>query len=187
MSFDFGKALQNLEIKFRGRAALMASILAVLAVMFWLVVRDYAAHPIFSQVISYVILGLIFLILIMAEFGKPRPEEVPEKSVLQVGRIGLFFAKGLSSHQELIQLVRQWSGIEKLPPPSSKVQGSATQEDNYQDMSAAEAEKFILDVEKGVEQAVAREAQRLFEQLQKELPAKPERPRLEGKGGAPTE
>jgi hypothetical protein len=113
---------------------------------------------------------------------------VPEKTVMQVGRIGMFFAKGLSSREELMGLVRQWNGIEKLPPPSSRVQGLATQEKNYQGLSQAEAEKFVAEVEESVKGMLAREAQRISEQLEMGLHGVPSAPQLGNagieKGGA---
>ncbi len=185
MTFEPSKLLQNVELKLRGRTALLVSALAVLAVLFWLVLRDYAIHPLLSQVVCYAILGSVFLVIIVAQFGKARPEEVPEKSILQLGPIGLFFARGLSSQREMMQLIRECSGIEKLPPPSSRVQGSPTDEKNYQDLPLTEANNFVAEVERSVQNLFAVEAQKLLAQLQKELPAEPGQLRIEGRAEPP--
>jgi hypothetical protein len=189
VSFSLDKLWQNIEVKLRGRGALMVAILAVLAVIFWLVIRDYSQHPMLSQIVCYAVLSFIFLIAIMTQFGKARPEEVPEKTVMQVDRIGMFFAKGLSSREELTGLVRQWNGIKKLPPPNSRVQGVATQEKNYEELSQSEAENFVAQVEESVRGMLAREAQRISAQLEMGLSPGPSVPQLGNtgvqKGGAP--
>ena len=161
----------------------MVSVLGVLALLFWLVIRDYAQHPILSQIFCYAILAFIFLIAIMTQFGKARPEEVPQKTVVQVGRVGMFFAKGLSSQEEMMELVRQWNGIEKLPLPNSRIRGSATQEKNYEELSLPEAENFSAEVEKSVKAMIAREAQRISAHLDPALPADPPVPKLGDAGG----
>jgi hypothetical protein len=183
MSFNLEKLIQNIELKLRGRGALVAAILIVLTVMFWLVLHDYGQHPIFSQIFCYAILAIILLIIIMAQFGKAQPDEVPEKTVVQIGRVGMFFAKGLSSKEEMMAVLRQWNGLEKLPPPSSRVRGSAAQEKNYEDFSATEADEFVKQVEETIQATLTSEAQAGFSQLQKELAASSSSPQSEDKPG----
>jgi hypothetical protein len=186
MSLNLDKMLQNIEVKFRGRGALFVSILAALAVLFWLVLRDYAQHPLLSQIICYAILAIVLLIIFMTQFGKPRAEDVPEKTVVQVGRVGMFFAKGLSSQEEIVALVRQWNGIVKLPPPTARVRGSATQEKHYEDLSKGEAEAFVEQVEKSVQAMLAREAEKVSSELQRVLSGStaPQIEKEAGKSGA---
>lgn len=177
------KLLQTIEVKLRGRGALFVAILAALAVMFWLILRDYAQHPLMSQIICYAILLFVLVIIFMTQFGKARAEEVPEKTVVHVGPVGMFLAKGMSSHEEIVALVRQWNGITKLPLPSSRVRGSATQQKDYEDLSESEAEQFVEQVEKSVQAVLATEANKLAAELQQPDAASSKVPQLQAETG----
>ncbi len=187
MNFEPSKFLRNVEIKVRGRTALLVFGMGFLTLLFWLAMRDYAGHPTFSVVIASVVVAVVFCLLLLGVLGKPRPEEMPAKSAVQVGPFGFFFARGISSQEDLMQVIRQWNAIQKLPPPSALVKGSAARQEDYCELSPVEADKFVEEVEKGVEATLQREAHRLAKELGEKLLSEATKPQIEGKAEAPPE
>ena len=95
------------------------------------------------------ILGLIGFGLL----GKTRPEEIPDKSLLRVEKLdmGILVAQGIGSHKDMIHLLREVSGIRKLPPPAGAVRGSASNERDYVQLTPAQADSAISGIEEGVQ------------------------------------
>src|SRR5690349_1262971 len=99
MSFEAGKFLQNVELKLKGRTAVLGIGEGVMAVALWVVLRDYALHPLFSTVSALCLLVGILGFLALGLLGKARPEEVPDKSFLHVDQVGVYVAQGIGSHK----------------------------------------------------------------------------------------
>src|SRR5260370_22060632 len=131
MSFEPHKFLQNIELKLKGRTAFLALGEGVLVLALWLLLRSYSEHPLFSTIGGSVLLAAILGFLGIGLLGKSRPEEEPEKSITQVTQMGVLIARGITSHKELIQIMRQNSGICRLPAPTHQVRRSAANPSNY--------------------------------------------------------
>jgi hypothetical protein len=115
MKFEPGKILQNIELKLRGRTAMVAVGVGVMAVLFWLLMRDYNAHPLFSAIWGTGLLVGILGFLALALLGKTRPEEVSDKSFMHVDQLGIYVAQGIGSHKDMVRLMREVSGLKKFP------------------------------------------------------------------------
>ncbi len=164
MSLDFSKLLQNLEVRLRGRNALLFCVITALTVMFWLALRDYTSHPILSTGLAVGIPIVLIVILMLAFLSKPRPEEVPPRSLIQLGRF--YFASGMTSQQDMMELVRNLSGISPLPPPNAKVDGSAANEKDYVPLSPAESDAFVSGVQRQIQEELARFTQAIMTERQ---------------------
>jgi hypothetical protein len=151
MSFEPGKLLQNVELKLRGRTAVLGIGEAVMVVALWVVLKDYALHPLFSTVSSISLLVGIVGFLALGLLGKARPEEVPDKSFLHVDQMGIYVAQGIGSQKDLLHLMKQIAGMKTLPPPSHLVRGSATNPADYVPLNSSQAAEIVRHIESGVE------------------------------------
>jgi hypothetical protein len=124
-------------------------------------------------------------VVVLAFFSKARPEEIPPRSLVQFGRF--YFASGMTSHQDMMDLIRKVSGVETIPPPAARVAGSAGNEKDHIPMSPSEASQFVADVEKGVQEQVAQLAKNLISQSGEKEPSTAEGgPILEAKKNLPS-
>jgi hypothetical protein len=145
MKFEPGKILQNIELKLRGRTAMVAVGVGVMAVLFWLLMRDYNAHPLFSAIWGTGLLVGILGFLALALLGKTRPEEVSDKSFMHVDQLGIYVAQGYGALNE----GSQWP--EKIPAPSHFVKGLASNPNDYVSLTSDQANAVIAKVESGIE------------------------------------
>jgi hypothetical protein len=180
MSFDFPKLFRNVDIRLRGRTALVACGLAVLALMFWVVLRDYGSHRLLSTVVACTILLAVMAALFIGLLGRTRPEEVAGKLTVQVGPFGTIFTSGAWSQPELVELLRELGGAKQLPAPAARTDGPASEPQGYRELSAGEAEALAAEVERGVEALIAQQAQKLLAQMRAALPSPPSRLQIEG-------
>jgi hypothetical protein len=164
MNLDLLKTLRS-EAKLRGRTAFVVAGVAALTIMFWVIMKDYELHPVFSMVIASVILIATIIMLAYGAFGRPRSEEEHEKAIVQIGPVGILMAKGVSSQGDLVQLIKEFSGFQTLPSPSARVVGSATSEKDYRDLKETEAEELSAEIKKGVEETILDEAQRISKDI----------------------
>lgn len=154
MTFEPEKFLQNIELRLRGRTAFLAIGSGALVLTLWVVLRSYSEHPQFSTIGGYVSLAAIILFLAIGLLGKSRPEEEPEKSITQVTKMGVLIARGVGSHKEMIQIMRQNSGISRLPAPTHEVHGSAANPANYIPLTPEQSAKLIENIERQVEETL---------------------------------
>ncbi len=172
MTFEPGKFLQNVELKLWGRTAIFAIGQGAMLVGLWLFLKDYSIHSLFSIVGGSVCLAGILGFLLMGLLGKARPDEIPAKSLTNIGQLGITIIRGIGSHKEMLQIMRQVSGMQKLPPPSFRVIGSAGNKQNYNPLTDEQANAIVEQIEQGVE--------KLLSSAIKE--AQTERPQLQGSG-----
>jgi hypothetical protein len=187
MSFEPGKLLQNVELKLKGRTAVLGIGEGVMVVALWVVLKDYALHPLFSTVSSLSLLAGIVGFLALGLLGKTRPEEVPDKSFLHVDQMGIYVAQGIGSHKDLLHLMKQITGMKTLPPPSHLVRGSATNPADYVPLNSSQASEIVHQIESGVaklltdfvKQTTAEGGERQLPEGGQEKPSEP--PPIKGK------
>lgn len=151
MTFEPGKLLQNIELKLRGRTAMVAIGEGVMAVALWLVMKDYAAHPIFSAIWGTGLIAGILVFPALALLGKARPEEEHDKSFMHVDQMGIYVAQGMSSHKDMVHVMREVSGLKKIPAPSHFVKGLASNPKDYVPLTSEQSKAVIAKVEEGIE------------------------------------
>jgi hypothetical protein len=151
MKFEPGKLLQNIELKLRGRTAMVAIGEGVMAVALWLVMKDYAAHPLFSTIWGTGLVAGILAFLALTLLGRARPEEVPDKSFMHVDQLGIYVAQGIGSHKDMVHLMREVSGLKKIPAPSHYVRGVASNPKDYVPLTSEQSNAVIAKVEEGIE------------------------------------
>jgi hypothetical protein len=151
MTWEPEKFLQNVELKLRGRTAILVAGEATFVVSLWLMMKSYSDHPVFSTVGGSVLLLAMLATLALGLLGKTRPDEVPEKQLTQVTQLGVVVARGIGSHKDMVQLLREFSGLKKLPPPTHTVRGSAANEADYVPLTVEESDALAEQIENGVE------------------------------------
>ncbi len=151
MKFEPGKLLQNIELKLRGRTAMVAIGEGVMAVALWLVMKDYAAHPLFSTIWGTGLVVGILVFLALTLLGRARPEEVSDKSFMHVDQMGIYVAQGIGSHKDMVHLMRQVSGLKKIPAPSHFIRGLASNPTDYVPLTSEQSNAVIAKVEEGIE------------------------------------
>jgi hypothetical protein len=124
-------------------------------IAFWLLMRDYSAHALFSIIGGAALLLGMLGFLGLGLLGKTRPDEEPQKSLAHVTQLGIVIAHGIGSHRDMIRLMRELSGVRKLPPPSHAVHGAATNEHDYVPLTIAQSTEIIAQIERGVEKLLA--------------------------------
>jgi hypothetical protein len=155
MKFEPGKLFQNIELKLRGRTAMIAIGEGIMVVAFWLVMKDYTAHPIFSTIGGTGLLMGILTFLALGLLGKARPEEVTDKSFMHVDQLGIYVAQGIGSHKDMVRLMREVSGLRRLPAPSHIVKGLSSNPNDYVPLTSDEANAVIAKVEEGIEKLLS--------------------------------
>jgi len=164
MTFEPSKLLHNIELKLRGRTALLAIGLAVILGALWVVMKDYPEHPLFSQITGSILLLAIVGFIFLGLLGKSRPEETLPRSLTQVTKTGIFIFDGINSQKDFVQLLKQINGVSKLPLPSHKVRGSAAQKSSYVPLTEEQSTEIVESIEKHVEKLFAEAAGDLPEQ-----------------------
>lgn len=169
MSLDVQKTFQNIELKVRGRTAIVVCGFGVLGFTFWDVLRDFALHPLFSVIFSAGIFASMLILIGFGLWGRTRPEEVPPKSVFSVDRMdtSIFVAQGIGSQKELLQLLRQT--IRRLPTPSAQVNGSARNEKDYAPLTPSQADAVVAKIEEGINAQLLSAAGQAGSQAQPQL------------------
>ena len=79
---DLGKALQNIELKLKGRIALVALGVGAMLIALWLFLRDFSIHPTFSIVCCSGLLLAMLGLLLLALLGKATPDETAAKWII---------------------------------------------------------------------------------------------------------
>ncbi len=151
MKFEPGKLLQNVELKLRGRTAVVAIGEGVMVVALWLVMKDYTSHAIFSAISGASLILGILAFLALGLLGKARPEEVPDKSFMHVDQLGIYLAQGIGSHKDMVRLMREVSGLKKLPAPSHVIKGLASNPKDYVALTSDQSNAVIAKVEEGIQ------------------------------------
>jgi hypothetical protein len=159
VTVELGKLFQNIEIRVRGRTAIVVCGTFVLAFGLWVILKDYALHPLFSDVAGGSSLAAICLLLGVGLLGGPRPEEVPPKSFLTVNKVGVVVAHGIGSHADLMDVIREISGIRKLPLPSAITTGAAADESSYKALTPDQANAILAETEKGIQDLISAAAE----------------------------
>jgi hypothetical protein len=185
MKFDPEKILQNIELRLRGRTAVVAVGLGVMVVSLWLVLKDYSLHPMFSVITGGGLLIGIVVFLALGLFGKARPEEISDKSFVHVDKLGIYLAHGIGSHKEMVHLMREVSGMKRLPLPTYEVRGNATNPQDYVALTEEQSKAVAEGIEQGIEKLLSACVDRLTPL--KETPELPdnseqEAPELAAKG-----
>jgi len=147
---EIGKLFQSIELRLRGRSAIVAIGAGILVVALWLMMKDYAAHPMFSAIAASCLVGGLLIFLGFGLLGKTRPEEIPDKSFMHVDSMGIYVAHGIGSHRDMVHLMRHVFGLKKLPPPSHVIKGSASNPENYVALTAEQSRAVIAKVEEGI-------------------------------------
>jgi hypothetical protein len=171
MTFEPAKFLQNVELRLRGRAAILVAGEAAFVVSLWLLMKGYSDHPIFSTVGASLLIFAMFGFTGLGLLGRARPDEPPEKSLTHVTQLGVVIAQGIGSQRDLVQLIRELNGMKRLPPPTHSVRGSATNEADYVPLSDEQSHSLVEQIEQGVE--------KYLEEAVKDAIGQAERPQLE--------
>lgn len=134
--------------------------------MLWLFLPAYEVHP------SMILLGFLiasFLlavcIVLLGLLKRPQPSEVANRVLLRQIGDRFFFASGLQSSEEMINLLSSSHNIRELPPPSAIIEGDAGVEDNYREIGEAEAKSLVREDNAGVRRNLEREALRITSAL----------------------
>jgi hypothetical protein len=151
MKLGLEKLLQNIELKLRGRTAIFAIGQGGMVIALWLLLRDYAAHSVFSMIGGTALLIGILGFLALGLSGKARPDEVPVKSFTHIEQLGISIVQGVGSHRDMVQIMREVGGMRKLPAPSHLVRGSASSERNYVSLTPEQSNSIVEQIEQGVE------------------------------------
>jgi len=171
VSLELGKLFQNVEVRVRGRTAIVVCGSVVLGFGLWVVLKDYPLHPLFSAIAGATALGAICVLIFVGIFGSTRPEEIPPKSFLTVNKVGVVVAHGIGSQTDLMEFIREVSGIRSLPPPSALARGAAADETTYEALTPDKANAILDETEKGIQDLFATAAKGMVGAV---------RPQLEG-------
>lgn len=163
--------LKSISARVEGRNVIIVAALVFAGFGLWLF-RDYDHHP----WVSLGFLSAFFLLgagaILIGLLKQPQPSEVAQKFLLQQIGQQVFYAGGLQSGTELIELLRAAHNVQPLPPPSALVVGSASNETGYKDVPESEAKELVRKDNEGVRLNLEKEAQRIKSMLGvKSLPA----------------
>jgi hypothetical protein len=120
-------------------------------VSLWLLMKNYSDHPMLSAVGCATLLLAILGSFALGLLGKTRPDEVPEKTLTHITRLGVVVAAGIGSQKDMVQLLREFSGLKRLPTPTHSVRGSAANPADYVSLTVEESDAVSANIEMGVE------------------------------------
>lgn len=176
MSIDASKLLQNIEVRLRGRGAVIAAGATGLTVLSWLVLRDYSLHPALSTTIAALAAAVLTVVILVSTLAPTRPEDKPTASLVQVDKLGIMIATGLTSEQDLKHMLRAYSGIGALPPPDALANGPSSKEESYEYLTS-EASKALLDsIASKLDDLLGTRARGVIKGMKTSLPPGPEAP-----------
>lgn len=160
MSLDWLKSI-SARIGVEGRNTIIVSGLAFCGFGLWVFLRDYDHH----LWVSLTFLAAFFLLgasaILIGLLRQPQPSEVAQKFLLQQIGQQIFYAGGLQSSAELVELLRTAHNIHPLPPPSAIVLGSATRESDYKEIQQSEADDLVRKDRDGVRHNLEQEAEQI--------------------------
>ncbi len=149
------------RIGVEGRNTIIVAGLIFSGFGLWIFLRDYDHHP----WVSVVFLAASFLLgasaILIGLLRQPQPSEVAQKYLLQQVGQQVFYAGGLQSSAELVELLRAAHNIQPLPPPSAIVVGKATRETDYQQIQQSEADELVRKDREGVRRNLEQEAEQI--------------------------
>lgn len=151
MSLDFLKAV---TAKVEGRTAVVIGGLAFCCFNMWIATR--LTSPIVSAALIAFAAALGCAVVLIPLTGKPQPSEPSPKFII-VGNQTIYTG-GHHSTDEMINLLREARNIRPLPAPSALVIGSP-QDQQYQALSASEAEQLQRTDELGVDELLRSEVE----------------------------
>jgi hypothetical protein len=155
MTVEPYKFLQNIEMKLLGRTAIFAVGMAAFVTCLWIVMKNYSEHPLFSNISSGCLLAAILVFMILGLMGRARPGEDPPKALAIVSPSGTFVVKGISSHKDMVQILKQFAGPGPIPPPVAIVHGKAANEGDRVPLNPDQSNKVVQQIEEGVDRMLA--------------------------------
>ncbi len=164
MNLDWLKSL-SARIGIEGRNTIIVSSLAFCGFGTWLFLREYNSHPVLSSVFLVALFLLGCGTVLIGLLVKPQPSEVAEKFLLQQIGQQVFYAGGLQSPSDLVELLRAAHNVRDLPPPSGIVEGSAANEANHRELPSQQAEEIARQDREGVRRMIEREAEKIVTSL----------------------
>ena len=153
--------LKSISAHLEGRPAIIVAGLIFCGFVVHLGVGELDKHVYVSVSLLGTALVLAIALLFIALFVKPTPADVAEK-ILQIGP-QLFFATGIQSHTEMVELIRESYNIRNLPPPFGIVRGPVSDEKQYQELTPTERDEIARQDREGVATMLSREADRLLQ------------------------
>jgi hypothetical protein len=160
MSFDWLKSF-SAKIGVEGRNTVIVAGLVFCGFGLWLFLSGYKDHPLLSWVFASAFFLLGASIALIGLLVKPQPSEIAQKFLLQQVGQQVFYAGGLQSPTDLLELLRALQNIRPLPPPAAVVEGSASNESEYKPLSPDEAAALALKDREGMERMIRLQAERI--------------------------
>ncbi|HMD98331.1 MAG TPA: hypothetical protein VKM93_13500 [Terriglobia bacterium] len=160
MSLDWFKSV-SAQIGVEGRNIVIVAGLVFCAFGLWLFLSGYKDHPLLSWVFVSAFFLLGASIALIGLLVKPQPSEIAQKFLLQQVGQQFFYAGGLQSPSDVLEVLRTLQNIRPLPPPSAVVEGSASNEGEYKPLSPEEAAALAAKDREGIERMIRLQAERI--------------------------
>lgn len=131
---------KSVSARIEGRNVTIGLGLLFCGALVWQLDRTYRDHSTFSGVLISLLLALAAGVILVGLLVKPRPTDVtPRTLIRQFGPQQMIFVAGMQSHEELVALLRAAHNIEDLPPPAALIEGTASNQADYRDLSPERA------------------------------------------------
>ncbi|MBZ5505766.1 MAG: hypothetical protein LAO78_09780 [Acidobacteriia bacterium] len=151
---------KSVSAKIEGKNVAVAILVGFSAFAVWIGLGSYAGHPILSTVLTVTGLAIVVVVTVALLLIKPQPSEISEKAL--VIKRDLFWAEGMQTSQEIVEILREAHNIRDLPEPVAIVKGSATNPADYHPISSADAAQLVRTDHDQINQMLSQEGARII-------------------------